>query len=181
MSLKPVNITHMLRGVNQNKDSDDNSCSICFMTMDIDNNVCTLNDCQHRFHTNCIVGWFRNGNSSCPCCRDDPLPLDSLQKYGRCKFLCKYAKRKEAPPELKKLVERLKKKEKYLQECHKNIREWKKTKEGKYWIQFDKIHTKLKNKIHSARGTNGLWSLRAEIGAYPIIPFYVPQPPTRNH
>jgi hypothetical protein len=26
--------------------------------------------CSHSFHTDCIVGWFRRGENSCPVCRD---------------------------------------------------------------------------------------------------------------
>src|SRR6056297_2791157 len=114
MSLEPVNISHIMRNANQNEDDNDNYCSICCMNMDVHLNVCTLSECQHQFHTNCIVTWFRNGSSSCPCCRYEPLQPEAIGKYGRCKFLCNYAKRKEAPQELKKLVEKLKKKEKYV-------------------------------------------------------------------
>ena len=42
-------------------------CAICFE--DLTNNTFTL-ECKHKFHTECIVKWFRNDNSSCPLCKD---------------------------------------------------------------------------------------------------------------
>ena len=179
MNVKPVDISHMIHNHIQTEDNDNNFCSICFTSTD--ENICTLNECQHSFHTNCILRWFRSGNSSCPCCRSVPLePEFGPEKHGRYKFLRKYSNRKEAPKELKNLVEKLKKKEKYLQECNKNIREWKKTKEGKNWQRLNKIYKKLKNKTYSTRGTCGIWSLRSEIGAYPILPVYIPQKLSTN-
>ena len=44
------------------------SCSICLEENDMQ--IYTLPECNHSFHTNCILAWFRKGNKSCPLCKD---------------------------------------------------------------------------------------------------------------
>ena len=70
-------------------------------------------ECGHKFHTNCIVKWFRNSNGNCPCCWDNK----KKSYYGvwerpyintRCKKLEKYSK-KEDNKKLKNQVEKLNK------------------------------------------------------------------------
>ena len=54
------------------KKQNSDMCSICW---------CNLNDqqihkleCGHKFHTECIIKWFRYGtNKDCPYCRDNPI------------------------------------------------------------------------------------------------------------
>lgn len=43
-------------------------CSICLNTMN-PKFMYKLSECNHSFHTKCIIGWFRTGKSSCPLCR----------------------------------------------------------------------------------------------------------------
>lgn len=47
-------------------------CSICFSKMTPENSH-TLEECDHRFHTNCILKWFRSKQDTCPLCREHPL------------------------------------------------------------------------------------------------------------
>jgi len=49
----------------------DKTCSICLDTID-EPNLYTLMPCQHEFHADCIVNWFRKKEDSCPYCRDKP-------------------------------------------------------------------------------------------------------------
>lgn len=44
-------------------------CAICLSCED--DGWHTL-ECQHRFHTRCIVDWFRRDNAVCPICRSQP-------------------------------------------------------------------------------------------------------------
>ena len=42
-------------------------CMICHENYD--NSLCyTLPECNHKYHVNCIITWFRNGDSKCPYC-----------------------------------------------------------------------------------------------------------------
>ena len=48
----------------------ENACSICLQEYDDDTQTYTLDSCGHKFHTKCIVDWFRRA-STCPCCRNN--------------------------------------------------------------------------------------------------------------
>ena len=42
-------------------------CMIC--KEDLNNyDFYTLPECNHKFHTHCLISWFRNGDSRCPYC-----------------------------------------------------------------------------------------------------------------
>ena len=47
-------------------------CSICFGEMTSEDSH-TLEECDHRFHTKCILKWFRSKQDTCPLCRLHPL------------------------------------------------------------------------------------------------------------
>jgi hypothetical protein len=44
-------------------------CPICFEFLDTKLEVCTLS-CNHKFHLNCLISWYRkpNSNYKCPLC-----------------------------------------------------------------------------------------------------------------
>ena len=44
----------------------DDICAICYDN--ISKHQCTKLDCNHEFHSHCIIEWFRRGNSTCPYC-----------------------------------------------------------------------------------------------------------------
>ena len=48
----------------------DNVCAICLSNIDENDESYTLN-CNHSFHTKCIIEWFRvSSKGNCPCCMD---------------------------------------------------------------------------------------------------------------
>jgi len=53
----------------ENNESNDNSCSICLNNYKKEELVSVLN-CNHKFHTECIKKWFDN-KTNCPYCRKD--------------------------------------------------------------------------------------------------------------
>ena len=46
-----------------------NICLICEKTMN-DRTSYTIPECQHTFHADCIVNWFRSCKIVCPYCND---------------------------------------------------------------------------------------------------------------
>ena len=86
---------------------DETSCSICLDPTESTNH--TL-ECGHRFHVDCIVNWFRSGQNTCPLCRDATCRhrLNWLSVQERSKILRRRSRRKDAHPDLKKFVKRLK-------------------------------------------------------------------------
>ena len=69
----------------------------CVICLDDDNNDSFYNlpDCNHTFHTNCIISWFRSGKSTCPCCKsEEPRIEEPLYYKKRFSFLRKLAKLK---------------------------------------------------------------------------------------
>ena len=44
-------------------------------------NTHKLEECGHKFHTTCIINWFRQGNQNCPNCGDCGISAKS-RKYG---------------------------------------------------------------------------------------------------
>lgn len=86
------------------------NCSICLDDL-TKGSVFKLKECGHEFHTECIINWFRS-SSSCPTCRGEQS--QEYQKIGftikeRLPIIKKIAKRKNAPKDLKKLIENLNK------------------------------------------------------------------------
>ena len=48
--------------------TDCDNCAIC--REKLENNIYTVPECNHKFHTNCIMTWFRTGYNRCPLCQD---------------------------------------------------------------------------------------------------------------
>lgn len=42
-------------------------CPICYDNLNTEQSY-TIPDCNHTFHTNCLIHWFRNGYRHCPTC-----------------------------------------------------------------------------------------------------------------
>lgn len=91
----------------------DNYCQICLE----ENNepFYTLPECGHSFHTNCIVHWFRSGYNNCPYCNNKGIGYKELEDNKhywyyvnpqKLKLLYNFSRRKDSPPELKKLFEK---------------------------------------------------------------------------
>jgi hypothetical protein len=49
--------------------NENNECSICTEKME-DGKSYVLPECEHCFHNECIIAWFRSGNKTCPMCRN---------------------------------------------------------------------------------------------------------------
>ena len=90
-------------------------CAICLS--DLDGSEYTL-ECNHTFHTKCIVEWFRKSKGNCPLCNDNPggaWPQCQIGYYGRdlvnqrCGLIRrKFGRKKNCPIPLKKALDTLK-------------------------------------------------------------------------
>ena len=98
-------------------------CAICFE--DLTNNTFTL-ECKHKFHTECIVKWFRNDNSSCPLCKDINT-YDNLSYWTKIETITQIkhlGRRKNCPIQIKNILNKIKKqkeKEKNYKKYHREF------------------------------------------------------------
>ena len=152
------------------------NCSICFEN--IENNEYILPECDHKFHINCIMTWFRTGQKSCPMCRNNGINSgnnssntsltqinNELTQYSwqyRRKLLNDdylkmrlLSRKKNAPENLKKKVKKLKKMENKLKLLSKEISAFRKSKQPD--ISVSNVITKFR-KIKGKR-----WKLRRNI------------------
>jgi len=155
--------------------SDDDGCCICYEQIFPDTNSYIVPECQHSFHTNCIVEWFRRGNESCPKCRRRPNEYftDLWTQEARYKFNRRFAIRKTAPKDLKNAVAQLRKLERKQREEKRRYREWKQSDEGQEHKRLSKIALKMRPRRFNRRCQ--IHRLHAEIAEYPIIPMGVPR------
>lgn len=140
-------------------------CSICIE--DLNNEPCyCLPGCNHQFHTRCVINWFRQSGAQTPCpiCRDNTLDESTKQipayyLYERSKELIKIARKKDAPKELKRKAERLKKIKQEAKEKCAALKEF--TKENKNVLD---AYRKLNRERWSSR--NKIYQLERNIGLY---------------
>jgi hypothetical protein len=97
-------------------DLQEDICSICHDTLN--NNQYKIPECNHLYHSSCIIEWYRTGNIRCPNCNSKPDNLDQddiycyssriagLKKY---KYISDYCKRKDANIQIIKKVESIRK------------------------------------------------------------------------
>ena len=116
-----------------------NICAICHENLESE--TYTLPECNHTFHTNCIMTWFRSptGNNKCPLCNNSGInklsDLNNLHWSERQRAEQNYKKvrassrRKDCPKHLKKMIEKLKVLEKKQKDRIKNFQEFKKSKQ----------------------------------------------------
>lgn len=113
-------------------------CAICHE--DLTCELYTLPECNHTFHTNCIMTWFRapTGSNKCPLCNNSGVnklsDLDNLHWSERQRAAENYkrvrasSRRKDCPKHIKNMIGKLKKIENQQKERIKNFKDFKKTK-----------------------------------------------------
>ena len=100
----------------RHENPDKTKCPICYDLLN-SQDIYTIPDCNHTFHTNCIVHWFRNGYSHCPLCNHSGLgttkytntsitPFHNLVKHNKTKFklINKYAEQNKGPKWLQEKI-----------------------------------------------------------------------------
>ena len=101
-------------------------CVICCTDEDFENeNTSTTLECGHTFHTECIINWFRIGNSNCPICRNDPNPKQVTKSpWGRYYEIKR--KRKNVPSNILNKFKRVESWEEKEKEAKEEIKKMKK-------------------------------------------------------
>ena len=90
---------------------EENICSICYEELNNDENNSHTLECNHCYHSSCIIKWFRSGHKNCPLCNDSTIDtnLGYFQKIETIKEIKKISRKKSCPENIKKTVEKIKK------------------------------------------------------------------------
>ena len=150
----------------------DDICSICHESMDDD--LYTLPECSHIFHTNCIMTWWRTGQNTCPLCNNAGVNASALSEVGgfvgdwstiwfqrmeNYKKLRLYSRKKNAPASLKKMIQKIKKIEERKKFHGNDFKKWRTTISEnktngaiiKEWRRRNRIKWKFNTRLRSAK------------------------------
>ena len=164
-------------------------CLICHDPLE-GNHTYALPECKHRYHTECIVTWFRLENqSNCPYCGNKGINNTTVAKahsgqlggYRRSRWwknniessyqsIIAYSRRKDAPKYLVDKVNKLRELEKVEKEhkdALKNQTIEVSIKEG------GEIYNKWRSKRFKIEGQ--IRQLKSEISKIPIVPIIIPR------
>ena len=85
----------------------DEKCPICLDKLDDGrtNGIYTIAECNHKFHSDCLIEWWKNGIMSCPLCRNEYNGVCNLK--SKVSIFRKMGLRKGCPPLLKNLSKKL--------------------------------------------------------------------------
>lgn len=112
-------------GENGSNTVQDIECTICLNAIGASNKY--TSECGHIFHVNCIMNWYRTGHDTCPNCRSDEyVSLRFADAMDRASCLRRQARKRKAPPRLKKAVLRLRKKEKKKRDAWREYNDFRK-------------------------------------------------------
>jgi len=131
-------------------------CCICHENLE-SSITHTLPECNHTFHTNCIMTWFRapTGNNKCPLCNNSGVnklkDLDNLHWSERQRAEENYKKvrassrRKDCPKRILKMINKLKNLEKKQKDRNTNFKEFKISKQPDLTVtEIHKKYTKFR-------------------------------------
>jgi len=151
-----------------------NICVICQQNREENDEIHSIKECSHTFHTNCIIEWFRTGNDKCPLCRNSEFcsvsPIMFYSPKSRLNFMKNYSRRKVAPEQLKNLVKSASKTNQRIKSLIKERKEWSQSVEGREFASLKKIYNKLNNKIIKTK--QRYRSINNDIISYPLVPLY---------
>ena len=121
----------------------ENNCAICLCELNENenenDNIYNLN-CDHKFHTNCIMDWFRSSSGNCPLCNDNPFNNQPVSQFSflsdnyidnRFKSIKKYSRTKNSPPSLKSEIIKFNELNKEYKTANKTMKDFEKKKEYK--------------------------------------------------
>ena len=130
------------------------NCMICLEGLSGET-IYALPECDHKFHQNCIMHWFRDGNCKCPLCNNIG---QSHQHSGGFEYqswkhrqavykqLRSFSRSKKAPNKLKKAVALIKKREQTLKALKEEIKKYKNSIHNDIFNNILKNYRKLTHK-----------------------------------
>ena len=139
------------------------TCAVCLEPLA--ENTYTVPECNHVFHQNCIIEWYRTLGSDCGCpmCRSSP---DNNSFYhsrkGRVQLYKKIARRKNCPQIIKNLCTRHTQCNKDRLTLNRDATQFK----NDHKKIFDE-YRKLRNKVF--KNTTKRWQIEKELNALPIL------------
>lgn len=159
-------------------------CSICHENLE--NELHTLPECNHIFHTNCIITWFRTctGTNKCPLCNNNGIntikDVENSRWFDRKIAMENYhtlrifSRKENAPKDLKQKVEKLKKMEENFKNFKEDYKEFMNTTHTD--LTAKQIITKSRtNSIKNWRLYNKIITQKELIGfSQPIINIIIP-------
>ncbi|KAL3106119.1 hypothetical protein niasHT_027074 [Heterodera trifolii] len=54
-------------------------CAICLDQISAGTLAKQMPSCEHIYHENCIINWFRVGHNTCPICRQQIIEMPTIQ------------------------------------------------------------------------------------------------------
>tara|TARA_B100001094_G_scaffold260563_1_gene261053 strand:+ start:1369 stop:1857 length:489 start_codon:yes stop_codon:yes gene_type:complete len=153
----------------------ENKCCICLENLDLNDNKSYTLDCNHKFHTDCIIDWFRtqDSNGRCPLCNlsENNNDYSYLSWYNRdyvinrFNIIKKYGRKKDAPEKLKKELEKIKNLENESKDFNKQKKEFNKRTDVKEFRKMDKKYNQ-----QSWKNTSKILKQKTKIVAqFPLI------------
>jgi len=129
-----------------NEETEQEQCSICYSELgDDESQIYTVPGCSHKFHTNCIIPWFRASDGSCPYCRSNDQAGHWTHYISSRRNIIstwkRLARRKECPDFIKKKCAKITATKKEAEVCSKEKNQFRK--ENKSVID---THNKLRRK-----------------------------------
>lgn len=190
----PLNVIDELNNLVEENDYQE----ICVICQDILDNgeeqIYRLPECDHGYHTNCIMTWFRSGNNKCPHCGNRGLNSNNLEskpggryRTSRFWYTCKKSdvrykllrnvyKRDDCPKELKTYFSRYDNLVKELSDLNKIKKEGAAARDELPYKEAQKVINKMRNdQFNTKRKMNTAFD---NILKYPIIPLIIPQKKT---
>jgi len=161
--------------LSENGDTDhDNICGICHENLNTEQNY-TLPECNHVYHTNCIITWFRNGHQNCPYCNHTPNSY-SNNNYGHrisLPILKAFAKKNNSLKFLNKYFKQLDNIKKKEVAFRKEKSEFLKNEKNDTPKNMMKQYHKYCVKLHSLRRRH--FKILSQINSLPIKTIIIPK------
>ena len=139
---------------------DTETCTICLEKFaDSDKSCYTIPQCNHTFHTSCLMQWFRQ-EMRCPLCRDNGLGQEpdgrrmGSKGIGKLPLIRKICRRKDAPPLLVQILKKRDEIEKKRLAAAKELKLATSTKQPTIYAKHQALVRKLRNRV---------WDLRIKV------------------